>query len=298
MTIYKEPWVWITESISSIVSQTYKNLQLIIVIDNPLFSRKRDLIRILDDSGIKYKIILNDINLGLVKSLNKAISLCDGTYIGRMDSDDIAMPNRFQREIKFMNDFDLDFVSSSIININQLGKRISDQEVSRNLLEKDINKIEKRQNIFWHPTWVMKKEVMLKLGGYRDVNSAEDYDFVVRSIEYGFKLGQLKTPTLKKRISENSISEKNGFIQLRNAEIISKNFRLRKKTNLEDLNKSISQKSINRFNNVKKSFFLRQSLSFSDRFKLLSNVIFSFEGRVFLKFVFIQKYYLKMNGYL
>lgn len=106
MSIYKEPFGWISNSIDSVLAQTYKMFELIIVDDNP---EDKDLIRLLEDyekKDSRIKIIYNEINLGLTKSLNKAYRHIQGDYIARLDADDAWVPNKLQLQIEFMNCYD------------------------------------------------------------------------------------------------------------------------------------------------------------------------------------------------
>ena len=90
---------YLIPAIESILNQTYKNLELIIVIDggnDDILIKKA-----FDDNRIKF--IKHDTPMGLPYSLNEAIDMCKGDYIARMDSDDISLKNRISEQVNYMN---------------------------------------------------------------------------------------------------------------------------------------------------------------------------------------------------
>jgi len=91
------------EAIESVRNQTFKNWELIVINDCSTDSTAE----ILADFSLKderIKVHTNEVNLKLPTSLNKAISLSCGKYIARMDADDICLPDRFEKQYKFMEE--------------------------------------------------------------------------------------------------------------------------------------------------------------------------------------------------
>ncbi|MBR3932794.1 MAG: glycosyltransferase [Clostridia bacterium] len=94
---------YLCEAIESVINQTFKNWELIVIND----CSKDSTSSILADFALKdkrIKVHTNEVNLKLPTSLNKAISLCTGKYIARMDADDICLPDRFEKQYKFMEE--------------------------------------------------------------------------------------------------------------------------------------------------------------------------------------------------
>lgn len=102
MSIYSEPIEWIVASINSILTQSFEDFEFIIVDDNPQRKENIDVLVNVQKRDSRIKIIQNDKNIGLTKSLNRALLVADGKYIARMDADDISLPERFQRQYDFM----------------------------------------------------------------------------------------------------------------------------------------------------------------------------------------------------
>ena len=99
MATYKTPEQYLRTSIESILNQTYKNIELIIICDGA--EEDYNIANTYDDKRIK--CILNEKNMGLPYCLNKAISLSTGEYIARMDSDDISCDYRIEEQVRFLN---------------------------------------------------------------------------------------------------------------------------------------------------------------------------------------------------
>lgn len=98
MAAYNEE-KYIHEAIESILHQTYTNFEFIIINDGST-DRTEEIILSYTDPRIRY--VRNEENLRLIASLNKGLALSTGKYIARMDSDDISMPERLQKQVAFM----------------------------------------------------------------------------------------------------------------------------------------------------------------------------------------------------
>ena len=122
MSTYNETHKELEESITSILHQTYSNLEFIIINDNPNNRELEERLKLYMDSRIK--IFSNDKNLGLVNSLNKGINLCSGQYIARMDADDISRLSRIQDELMYLQSNSLDMVGSYIETIDENSETI------------------------------------------------------------------------------------------------------------------------------------------------------------------------------
>ena len=129
----------ILSSIESILNQTYKNIELIIINDKSTDDTKLNISRFINNSRVH--VYNNQINIGLAKSLNKAIKASKGDYIARMDDDDISHPNRIQKQIDvFQNNMDIDVLGTSArlmdSNMNFIRKYLppeNDKDIKKNL---------------------------------------------------------------------------------------------------------------------------------------------------------------------
>lgn len=182
---YKEKPEFLYECLSSVTNQTVLPNEIVIVKDGPLTP---ELENVLDEFIVKskdlYKIVGLEKNVGLGKALAIGVQECSYELIARMDTDDIARSDRFEKQVhEFKKDKSLDLIGSHIIefdkNVNDiLAKRIVP------LSHEDIYKYSKRRNPFNHMTVMYKKQSVLDSGNYRLVHGIgyEDYDLWVRML--------------------------------------------------------------------------------------------------------------------
>lgn len=156
----------IGNALLSVVGQTYKNIEIIVVDDGSTDNTQK----ILDDiaqKGVKIKIIKNKENIGFVKSLNKGINEASGKYIARLDDDDIWYDaKKLQKQVEFLeNKKDYVLVGGGII-IESAGEK---KEIIRYLFpekDQDIRKSILAYNLFAHSAVVFLKRAFVQCGGY------------------------------------------------------------------------------------------------------------------------------------
>jgi len=213
MSVYREPIEWLKESIESILNQTFKDFEFIIVLDEPNNHEAEKIILEYVNKDSRIIFIKNTANIGLTESLNKALKIARGKYIARMDADDIALEYRLEKQVNFLDkNKDISLVSSWVYKIDEYGN-IFGCITPPNLDRKNLQKVLlSGHNIFCHPTWMVRKELYEDLKGYR-LKYAEDYDFILRAIDSGFNLYIMPEFLLKWRISQQKISVRKALLQ-------------------------------------------------------------------------------------
>ena len=104
---------YIREAIESILNQTYTDFEFIIINDGST-DKTKEIIKSYSDPRIVY--MENEENSGIVVTLNKGLKCAQGEYIARMDSDDISLPDRFEKQIAYMDKHkDVGVLGTSII---------------------------------------------------------------------------------------------------------------------------------------------------------------------------------------
>ena len=126
-------------------------------------------------------------------------------YVARLDADDVADFCRIEKQIEFMQKYQLDFVMSGADFIDEEGV-VSVGDDMPMLLSEDINNIVKYGNPSIHSSWFLKKQVYDSLGGYREVKYCEDYEFVLRALQNNVKIGRMKEHLIMYRLHQSSIS--------------------------------------------------------------------------------------------
>lgn len=212
MATYKEEKQQLSQAIESILNQTYQDFEFIIILDNP---KNEELVKLIEDYKEKDPRIIffiNEQNMGLPKTLNKAITLATGEYICRMDADDISEPYRISEQLKYLKENHYDLVGGLSTMIDEDGGVI----YKIKSVPTDFSKIKKllRYNqVISHPTWFGKKGVFEELNGYRLIPLCEDYDFTLRAVLKGFRISNLNKNVLNYRMTKGSISRSNLFDQ-------------------------------------------------------------------------------------
>jgi len=180
--------LYVEKAIVSIINQTYKNLE-VIVVDDCSKDDTYKIVKELQKKDSRIRLYKNEINSQIVTSLNKAFFNSSGEYIIRMDGDDISMPDRIEIMVDFLENNDYDLLGSSITaidtNDNIIGytKHYANQEI--------LNKTLKYTIPMSH-IWIAKRKVYETLNGYREISGAEDDDFVFRATSLGFKYTNLE----------------------------------------------------------------------------------------------------------
>lgn len=233
MSAYNESYEELERSIGSILTQTYSNIELIIVNDNPNNIELNTILNKITDERVK--IFSNEKNIGLVNSLNKAVHLSKGNLIARMDADDISMPERLEVQYKYMEEKCLDMVGADIQFINEDGD-ITVERFHFPTTQDQILLNIKYGNCLAHPTWLVKKEIYLDLHGYRNVKSCEDYDFVLRVLNKGiYQVGNVPIVCLQYRLRQHGISKQTEAEQYVLRDYLSKNREIIDNINEDDI---------------------------------------------------------------
>lgn len=212
MSVYNESESQLSASIESILNQTYKSIEFVIVNDNPKNETLRQVLERYLRLDERIVIAENPENMGLVNSLNRAISLAKGKYLARMDADDVARRERIQKQIEFLKANDLDFVGGYIALIDEDGNSMN------RTMSFPVKHSQICQGMYWgscipHPTWLLHREVYESMGGYRQIPYAEDYDFILRVLKTKFRTGNIPCVVLDYRIRSSGISVSNSLKQ-------------------------------------------------------------------------------------
>ncbi|MEY9868462.1 glycosyltransferase involved in cell wall biosynthesis [Peribacillus sp. B2I2] len=224
MSVYNEQEEWLKQSIESILNQTYRCFEFIIVLDNPLNVSAKNLLEEYQVKDSRIKLVFNDENIGLTKSLNKALKLVKGDFIARMDADDISEPKRLEIQYYFfMENSDIDFTSTNGIIMDENGVELYRTTTYGGSYSKAKSSL-KYRNIFLHPSWMFRREILIKLQEYHDIPSAEDYDFLCRMSLAGYRFCIIKNHLIRYRIRANGISKTNLLKQKRVADCLKKHY--------------------------------------------------------------------------
>lgn len=230
MSLYdKENPDYLRQSIDSILSQSIKTDDLVIIIDGPI---NINLQSVLDSYASKYPffhIVPLSENRGLGNALNVGVPLCKNELIARMDSDDIAESTRCEKELSYFNNHE---------NISVVGTQI--QEFKKNkgdmnsfihypLSSKQIRRYIKKRCPFGHPSVMFKKAAILKSGNYSpSMINQQDYELWIRVLYNGFEGANIDESLLNLRIGDSLYKRRGGLKYFKLCMAIKKSLRKHK----------------------------------------------------------------------
>ena len=211
MSVYKkENPKFLYESIQSMLEQSLKPDEIILMIDGPLTDDLEKVIDLYKNNNL-IQVYRNEKNLGLGKSLNIGLEKCKNEFIIRMDTDDISHHKRCEEQIKFLNiNPDISVVGSSIIEFKDSIKNKKYIKSVETQHKNIIDKI-KYRNPMNHPSVAFRKTHVIKSGGYLDLNLNEDYYLWIRMLLMGYKFSNINEPLLYMRINDETYLRRGGL---------------------------------------------------------------------------------------
>lgn len=201
---------YVREAIESILSQTYRNLELIVVDDGSM-DRSIDIVTDLASRDVRIRLFRNEKNLGVAKTRNRAIREACGEYIACLDNDDVALPERLERQVDFMKAHpDHGLIASDVEIIDEFSRVFAKRSYPHT--DQEIRKSMLRVNPVANPASMFRRSAFEDVGGRYDesVCPVEDYEFVLRMARK-HKLANIDRVLTRYRISANQA--KNYFLK-------------------------------------------------------------------------------------
>ena len=178
----------VKKSIESIVKQDYKNIELLLI-DDGSSDETYKICKEYSNSFENVRVYQNDYNIGLTKSLNILLKKAEGYFIARQDADDISASSRLEKQLRFMEKYNLDASATRAFVMNS--NKITPSK-SYYLPKEFVMRI---KNPFIHGTLVAKKEIFYKVGLYNEkFYYSQDYKLMQDFLDKGYKLKILKEP--------------------------------------------------------------------------------------------------------
>jgi glycosyltransferase involved in cell wall biosynthesis len=189
---------YVAEALASIQSQTFADLEIVIV-DDGSTDGTLQIVEQIASSDPRISIIRVPRNLGLTYALNIGLPYCHAPFIARMDGDDIALPTRLEKQLRFLEENPgVALVGCASIQIDKAGRPIPGLRIALKPAEEDIPKTILLNTPCLH-IWLARRELYDKLDGYREMRYSEDYDFLLRAWTAGFRLSNLAEPLMQIR---------------------------------------------------------------------------------------------------
>lgn len=221
MSVYKgENPAYLKQALDSIVEQTFLPGEIVIIGDGPLTKELYYVITRYKKNYPMIKTYYLKQNVMLGRALAKGIKFCNNDIVARMDTDDIALPNRFELEYKYLKEHpEVSVVGSNIQEFNDDNTLFARKEMP--ITSSDIKKYIKYRNPLNHMTVMFRKSDVLLAGNYRHFPLLEDYELWNRMLAKGYLFHNLPYVLVKVRVNKERCAKRGGirycmtFIKLR-----------------------------------------------------------------------------------
>lgn len=213
MSVYKnDKAAEIEIAINSLLTQTLLPNQIVVVQDGPL----NDQINIILDKYKRQEDLFTFVelkeNVGLGNALNIGLNYCKYEYVARMDSDDYSLPNRFEKQMHYLEKHpEVDILGGYIEEYDEyLKKPIAIRTVPLN--SSDIKKVMKTRNGMNHVTVIYKKSKVMEVGNYQDCLYFEDYFLWCRMLNNGMTFSNLEDILVNVRTGSEMYKRRGGKV--------------------------------------------------------------------------------------
>lgn len=205
---YKESAENLDSCFRSLEQQTLQPTEIVLVMDGPVGSLLESVVSRWENRLPVRRVQLEK-NIGLGLALSEGMKHCSYEYIARMDTDDICLPHRFQRQMTFMvENSDVALLGSAVIEFDEEGqhrlKRLPE-------LHDEIKHFSRFKNPFNHMSVLFKKSVVEQVGGYQHHLFMEDYNLWLRIIAGNFTTHNLTDILLNVRAGSGMLKKRRGF---------------------------------------------------------------------------------------
>lgn len=201
---------FVEEAVESILNQSYRNIELIIIDDCSTDDTYR-ILQGLSARDSRIKLYRNAENQKICRTLNKALRYASGAYIARMDGDDICDVRRLEILKKYLDRHNkCVLVGSQVMSAREDGGKVSEKKLPRTwgYIKKNLPVMCCILHI-----WLARREIYDVLGGYREIPFAEDYDFLLRGMRYGFHYANVPYILYTVRTRSGNTQSSNGIYQ-------------------------------------------------------------------------------------
>jgi glycosyltransferase involved in cell wall biosynthesis len=189
---------YVAEAVESILAQTFRDFEFLII-DDGSTDRSLSILRRYAERDPRISLVSRP-NTGYLIALNEMLAMARGEFIARMDADDIALPERFERQLSYLTDHpDCVMIGSRVLVIDPdgspltvLGEALTHEEIDSSLMAA-------HGQMVYHPSVISRRATLFEVGPYRqEYYTGEDLDLFLRLAEVG-RIANLAEPLLKYR---------------------------------------------------------------------------------------------------
>lgn len=206
---------YLEEAIKSILRQSFGDFEFVIV-DDASTDGTSSILKKYALADKRIRLIRNESNLGLSRSLNRGLELAKGAYVARMDADDIARPERFATQLAWLKEHpEILILGSAIQMIDENGSKLQSDPPPFTTAEMRWNSFFGRQYVACHPSVMIRRELFERFGAYAELATSQDIELWGRLIcAEPYPIANLSEVLLDYRVHSDSVSEKQNELQM------------------------------------------------------------------------------------
>lgn len=191
-------------ALESLITQTYNDIEIVLVDDNSDFEWNEKVRRIVDDFKAKapefaFKYIVNAVNQGSAKTRNVGIEASSGEYVTFLDDDDIYLPSKVERQVLFMQENSFDYSITDMYLYNEQDKLVEKRERAyiKSTDSDSLLKYHLKHHLTGTDTMMFKRDYLLSIGGFAPIDVGDEFYLMQRAIKGNGKFGYLSGCDLK-----------------------------------------------------------------------------------------------------
>lgn len=210
MSVYKkEKPEYLKQALESIINQTRVPDEIVLIKDGPLTDELEKVIATTMLSHANFRIYQFEENVKLGRALRKGLALCHHELVARMDTDDIALPDRLEKQYAYM------MAHEDVAAVGGFMEEFCEDEVlgikSMPTGTENLRKYARFRNPLNHMTVMFRKSRIEEAGSYRHYPFLEDYDLWGRVLAKGYKIDNLPEVLVRARVSKDLYERRGGF---------------------------------------------------------------------------------------
>lgn len=211
MSIYvKEKPEYLKAAMDSVLAQTYPIDEIMLIEDGPLTEEQYALISDYQSKYTNIRTFAFEKNQQLGRALAKGVELCSNELVARMDTDDIAMPDRIEKQVAYMNEHpEVHVLGGAIREFNDEGT--TDRVKLMPKTQEEIVEYVKVRNPLNHMTVMFRRSAILEVGNYQHFPFLEDYSLWSRMLSKGYQIRNLDEILVRARTSMALVKRRSGW---------------------------------------------------------------------------------------
>lgn len=209
---YKEKPEFLRQAIDSMFAQTAAPDEVVLVCDGPLTPELDQVILSFEEQrGEQFRVLRLETNMGLGNALQRGIHVCENEWIARMDSDDISLPDRMEKQLAYVRSHpEVSVVGGQIVEfVDDPANPVDIRSVPLEMPQ--IRETLRFKNPMNHVTTLFRKSAVLAVGNYEDYPGFEDYQLWARLLAQGYQMANLEDCLCQVRVGLDMYRRRGGW---------------------------------------------------------------------------------------